>query len=256
MFVTLVIVCIISVTFAGANQQWAFHTRAEPDEKCEKAFTLLWKGLEMMKSTRPREYQGAVYMAGMLLQVDLRNADTLKSRVCNITGVKNLRELHATLPFMGRTYEKAVTEYKNFQEKLGGIGGYTNIPRIWMLAQDLLKFIQGAPGVQPDLATLTRFFEVNQVKYGSRWLSLLAMSKNQMVLIEDPKVMAKKLHDCTSEDDVAKLLSIETKKAKPIYEFLLLRKSQRVKPSELELVDFAVQGVTLMGEMGLFNLQY
>ena len=47
---------------------------------------------------------------------------------------------------------------------------------------------------EPTLDELTRLFEVFQVKYGSRWLSYLAMSPNEMILIEDPAAVAKKIH--------------------------------------------------------------
>ena len=50
------------------------------------------------------------------------------------------------------------------------------------------------PSEVVDLDKLTNFFVEMQVKYGSRWLSLIALSPNQMVVIKDPVETAKKLH--------------------------------------------------------------
>ena len=44
------------------------------------------------------------------------------------------------------------------------------------------------------LKDVERFFEVMQVKYGSRWIAMVLLAENQNMLIEDPKAMAENLY--------------------------------------------------------------
>ena len=60
--------------------------------------------------------------------------------------------------------------------------------------EDMFAWVAEKRLTKPTLDELTRLFEVLQVKYGSRWLSYLALAKDEMILIEDPADAAKKIY--------------------------------------------------------------
>ena len=262
MFITLFSVCIISAAFVDAFEApffHSFHTRAEPESQhdaCDRAFALLSKGLEVMKASDEFAYYMLAHSFRSTFNVDMLNPVELKALICKVTGAKTLRGLYDSVKPNTRSYESVVRDYRYLQKLLGQVGGYTNIPRMWMLAQDIMEFVESAPDMKTNLTDLTRFLEVMQVKYGSRWISLLGSSKNQMLMIEDPEAMAKKLYECKSRDEVAALFKISSKDAHPLYRYLLYHDMPPVPPELVNITQQAVPFITIMGDEGIFNLPY
>ena len=263
MFYILVIAsCIISSALAGAHGY--LEERAEPNENCDVAFKKVWNLLETLKANYPEKYEGEVTMLSMQLGANFSNPVELKPLFCKFLGFRTLKEAYAALNTKGSVkYAQVVESYKYIQDIMSQFGGYSNIPRIYEMAKDVFAFanssIHSGHTQKRDLAVLTRFFEVMQVKYGSRWLSFVTSTGNQMVLVEDPQVMATNLYACNHTQDIADLLSIDNGNVHFVYWSILGDKPTELPAEWLQeggIMTITAQAYILLGEYGFFTLDY
>ena len=79
-------IIVFTIYLSDTSDQWIFHTRAQPDEKCDEAFTMFWEGIQALKTAQPMAYPMVDEFFGEILNVNMSDPNELKPLICKITG--------------------------------------------------------------------------------------------------------------------------------------------------------------------------
>jgi len=229
---------------------------------CDKLHDYVKKYLEEAKKNFPSKYN-LMKMGMKTFNFDVENDASLRPFMCKLADAKTLKDIHNMMPVL--PYDQLVNAYRMAQKLEANLGGYSNTRRFLEAGFDFMDWLKSLNVRNPvdiknsyKLEDVERFFEVMQIKFGSRWISWIVMAENQNMLIEDPKVLAKNLFECQGEKDFQQKTGFTEHEVSALWRTFQTNKVFMIEQSMVtrDNIDFIAEGENLVGELGLYNLEY